>query len=142
MIAVAAPAFAQSTKARLADHENRITALEGGVQDLDGRVTALEGAGNGNGDGPVGPLVFVGYSTDIITGLEGIVGLTQACHGDFGTTSRVCTTKEFILSSDIEAPATAAWINPEYIDGAGAPQSTSLEKADPLPVCHVIPGAV
>ena len=112
VIAVAAPAFAQNTKQTLDDHENRITNLEGDVQDLDGRVTALEGNGNGQG----GPLVFVGYSMETVTGHEGIVGLTQACHGDFGTTSRVCTSKEFILSSDIEAPASDAWVNPYFIE--------------------------
>jgi hypothetical protein len=58
-----------------------------------------------------GPMVFVGYSMDTVAGDAGIVGLTQACHGDFGTTARVCMAKEFILSSDIEPPATAAWLN-------------------------------
>ena len=58
-----------------------------------------------------GSMVFVGYSTDIVAGDAGIVGLTQACHGDFGTTARICTPKEFILSSDIAAPLTAAWLN-------------------------------
>ena len=83
-------------------------------------VAAPAFAQQGKKDTPSGgPMVFVGYSTDIITGLEGIVGLTQACHGDFGTTARVCTTKEFILSSDIEAPATISWILAEYYDASG-----------------------
>ena len=50
VIAIAAPAFAQSLRPQVEDHENRITDLEGDVQGLDGRVTALEGNGNGQGD--------------------------------------------------------------------------------------------
>ena len=62
VIAIAVPAFAQSTKTILGDHENRITDLEGDVAALDGRVTALEGNGNGQG----GPFVFVGFSATTV----------------------------------------------------------------------------
>ena len=115
-----ASAFAQSTKAiladheKLADHENRITDLEGDVQDLDGRVTALEGNGNGNGQG--GPFVFVGFSESTVVGRVGVDGLTGQC----GVSARVCTTKEFMLSTDIDAPGgDGAWILPEIVAATG-----------------------
>ena len=102
-------AFAQNTKATLEDHENRITDLEGDVQALDGRVTALEGNGNGNGQG--GPFVFDGYSTATVLGDVGVTGLTDACNP-----ARVCTTKEFMLSTDIAAPGADAWILSKIVD--------------------------
>ena len=116
MIAVAAPAFAQSTKAILADHENRITALEGDVLALDGRVTALEGAGNGNGNGQGGPLVFVGFSTTTVLGDVGVDGLTGQCD----VSARVCMTKEFMLSTDTDEPVgDGAWLLPEIVAVTG-----------------------
>ena len=100
------PAFAQSTKAILADHEARITDLEGDVQDLDGRVTALEGNGNGQG----GQFVFVRFSAATVLGDVGVSGLTGAC-----SPARVCTTKEFMLSTDTDDPGANAWILPEIV---------------------------
>jgi hypothetical protein len=47
VIAVAAPAFAQSTKTILQDHENRITDLEGDALALDGRVSGQYHDGRG-----------------------------------------------------------------------------------------------
>jgi len=101
-------AFAQNTKATLEDHENRITDLEGDVQALDGRVTALEGNGNGQG----GPLVFDSFSAAMVLGNVGVTGLTDACGA-----ARVCTTKEFMLSLNIDMPVGAAWILPTMVAG-------------------------
>ena len=96
------------------DDEDRITDLEGDVLALDGRVTALEGNGNGNGQG--GPLVFEGYSSTTVLGDVGVTGLTDECSGS----ARVCTTKEFMLSTDIAAPpGVGAWILPEIVAAVG-----------------------
>ena len=80
---------------------------QGDVQALDGRVTALEGNGNGQG----GPFVFENFSAAVVDGGDGVTGLTDACNP-----ARVCTTKEFMLSTDIAAPGADAWILSKIVD--------------------------
>jgi len=96
------PVLAQSPT--ISDHENRIT-------DLENRVTALEG----NGNGPNGSFVFVGYSATTFPGGDGIPGLNEQC-SEFGPSARVCTTSEFVLSSGTVPPGgVGAWIFPVIV---------------------------
>ena len=68
-----------------------------------------------------GLMVFVGYSTEEVLGDAGVTGLTRACGSDFGEQARVCTTEEFMLSTDTDEPGVNhAWILPVFFGSEGA----------------------
>jgi hypothetical protein len=52
---------------------------------------------------PGGPDRFVGFSTSTVLGNATILGMHAACQTDFGPSSRMCTSKEYIH----------AWVHPE-----------------------------
>ncbi len=60
---------------------------------------------------------FVGFTddvptaTDTINGGQGMLAMHALCHDDFGPDARMCTSKEFWLSPNAEAPGASAWMH-------------------------------
>jgi hypothetical protein len=71
--------------------------------------------------GPQGPsdlFKFVGFSTGSINGGQGMLQMHAVCQVDYGSSARMCTSKEFWLSPNATAPTTnPAWLHPSTSDG-------------------------
>lgn len=71
------------------------------------------------------PYRFVGFSTGQINGTGGYNSRYALCQMDYGSYARMCTSKEYILSSKVSsAPSYRAWLNPEIV--AAAPNAEGL----------------
>ncbi len=62
--------------------------------------------------------VFVGFTDDAtnalpdtIDGLQGMLAMHALCQDDFGPNARMCTSEEFWLSPNAEAPLADAWFH-------------------------------
>ncbi len=62
--------------------------------------------------------VFVGFTDDApgalpdtIDGGQGMLAMHALCQDDFGAGSRMCTSKEFWLSPNAEAPTVNSWLH-------------------------------
>ncbi len=71
------------------------------------------------------PYRFVGFSdpTNLLVGGPGLPALYDACQDSvtgFGPEARMCSTREFILSTNVDFPtATHAWIRPTIVGSGG-----------------------
>ena len=61
---------------------------------------------------PVSTSPFVGFSTGTINGGQGMLEMHALCQADFGSSARLCTSKEFFLSPTATAPTTDSWCHP------------------------------
>lgn len=63
---------------------------------------------------------FEGYSSSMVQGDAGFVGLHSACQADFGPEARACFSEEFVRSTNIVAPlGDGAWVMPVIVAAAG-----------------------
>jgi len=62
---------------------------------------------------------FIGFTDTLpntIDGGQGMIAMHELCQDDFGPNSRMCTSEEFWLSPNAEAPAADAWLHPVFLE--------------------------
>ena len=64
---------------------------------------------------------FVGFSTATLSGSAGIFVMNAACHADFGTNSRMASSREILDSTTqpILNSSSTAWVRPVIVAGSG-----------------------
>jgi hypothetical protein len=64
---------------------------------------------------------FLGFSSGTINGGQGMLQMHGVCQLEFGSSARLCTSKEFWLSPNATAPATvSAWLHPIPFSSGGS----------------------
>ncbi len=86
---------------------------------------------------------FVGFTDEAFNGLDdtinggqGMIAMHAFCQDDFGPDARMCTSKEFWLSPNAEAPSADAWLHTKPFQTTAFSPTDFTGFANPIENCR------
>ena len=84
---------------------------------------------------------FIGFTdtddvTHTINGGQGMLAMHELCQDDFGLDARMCTSKEFWLSPNAEAPGADAWLHTKPFQTTAFSPTDFTGFANPIENCR------